>query len=201
MLNGNPVIGSHDDDGHLRPHNAAYSSGCLNPIHSRHFPVNQYHVKIPAFIPELLYPVDCLASAVHPLCLDSHFVKSHNRALAHSHIIIHHQGFQMGEIIILFFLVVPDFLFLCDSQLNIHCKLRADSFDGTDRNLSVHHIHDIFGNGQPQPGSSVQGGGSCGFLRKRLKYMGQKFLAHAHPRIIYNESQRGIVFGFPALGC
>ena len=164
MFNGNPVIGSHDNDGHLCSDYTADSSGCLYSIHSRHLPVNQYHVKIPAFIPELLNPVNCLPAAVHPLCLDSHFVKGHNRSLAHSYIIIHHQCLQVGEIVILFFLVMPELFFFGDSQLDIHCKLCTDSLNGADRDFAVHHIHNVLGYGQPQPGPAIQGGGPCGFL-------------------------------------
>ena len=70
----------------------------------------------------------------------------------------------MGEIVILFFLIMPELLFLGDSQLDIHCKFRADSLNGADRNFTVHHIHDILGYGQTQSGPAIQGGGPCGFL-------------------------------------
>ena len=60
MFNGTPVICRHNDDCHLRPYNAADTPGCLNPVHLRHFPVYEYHVKIFSVIPQVLYPVHCL---------------------------------------------------------------------------------------------------------------------------------------------
>ena len=64
MLNGTPVICRHYDDRHLRSHNAADTPGCLDTIHLRHFPVNQYHIKIFSVIPQIPDPVHRFKPAV-----------------------------------------------------------------------------------------------------------------------------------------
>ena len=128
-------------------------------------------------------------------------MQGHYRAFTDGHIVVHHQRFQMGKIKIMLFLVMAQLFFLGNPQLYIHYEFRADSLYGAHGNLPVHHIHDIFRNGKPQPCASVKGGGSCGFLGKGFKYMRDKIIAHPHSRIIDNKTEHGVVFCFPALGC
>ena len=155
MLNGTPVIGRHNNDRDIRPHNPANLSRRLDPVHLRHLPVNEDHIIIGPTGPALPDSVDGLASAVHPFRLDSHLMKRHNGALADGHVIIHDQRLQMGEIKILFFLIVAQLLLFSNPQLHIHGKLRPDSLDGTHRDFAIHHIHNALGDRHPQTRSAV----------------------------------------------
>ena len=106
----------------------------------------------------------------------------------------------MGEIVVLLPLVVMQFLLLCDSEFHIHCKFRADSFDRTDYDTPVHHIHNVFGYGKPKPCPSVKGSRPCTLLGKWFKYMGNKFLIHPHSGVIDDKAEDRIVFRPAHLG-
>ena len=93
MLDGEPVVGGHDDDGDVRPHNGADAPGRLDAVHIRHLPVHQDHVEIPAIVLQTGHQIHRLAAAVHPLGLDAHLPQGRNRALADRHIVVHHQRF------------------------------------------------------------------------------------------------------------
>ena len=83
-------------------------------------------------------------SAVHPLGGHSDFLKRHDSALTDSHIIIHDQRLQAGEMAFMFFLAVPELFILGNSQLDIHGKLCSESLDGAHGDFSIHEIHNAF---------------------------------------------------------
>ena len=91
MLDGTPVVGSHDNNRNIRPYNLPDLSRRLDSVHLRHLPVDQYHIVIGAPAPAFSDSVHGLAPAVHPFRLDSHLMKRHDGALTDSHIVIHDQ--------------------------------------------------------------------------------------------------------------
>ena len=117
-----------------------------------------------------------------------------HRALAHGHVVVHHQRFQHGKIVILFLLIVPQFFLLCDAQPHVYGKFRANPLDGAHGDLAAHHIHNAFADGKAQAGAAVEGGGARVLLRERLEDVGQEFLTHAHPRIVHHEPQGSAIF-------
>ena len=59
------------------------------------------------------------------------------------------------------------------SGISIPVRLffQSDSlfFYGTHRDTAIHHVDDVFGNGQAETGAAVQSGGVGGFLGKGLE--------------------------------
>ena len=98
------------------------------------------------------------------------------------------------------FLAVAVLLLLGDAQLHVHGKFGADPLDGAHRDPAVHHVHDIFGDCQPQAGPAVHRGGAGGLLGEGLENVGNELLAHTHAGVVYNKTQHGIVLRFLPLG-
>ena len=89
-----PVIGRYHDDCGIRSHQTADLSGCLNPVHIRHLPVNQGNVIVCPLTQPVPHFLQRLKTGIHPDRIGSGVLKDFYALAPYRRVIIHHQDSQ-----------------------------------------------------------------------------------------------------------
>ena len=185
-----PVVGSQDDDGRVVAHDGTDPAASLHPVHLRHLPVYQDQV------------VGFTAGMAHPHHFNR-FRAGQGRFAADAHLPHHQLGVFAGHRVVVddqhahilrlqVVRVRMETLPFRALQGQRHGKGGSFPLFAFHFNRSLHHFHQVLGDGHAQPRTAVLAGSRRILLAEGIKNLRQIFLAHADARVADGKTQSGI---------
>ena len=183
------VIARQHDDGEIRPDPAADFPGRIEPVHIRHFPVQDDREVVVPFLMGAHNLGDGFLPAQDPKSPHPHFLEQQARVFADIPFVIHHKHGKIGQNRGFPVFGIPEF------QRNAHRKPAPFSQRAVHGDLAVHHMDDVLADRHAKARSldfadpGILGPG------KRFEDAPDELLGHADPVVFKRKVEDTGPFG------